>query len=559
MSDLSYFVVSHLWESSLFGLVCALLILVLGRSWSYSRHFLAWVSLLKLLLPFAALAPLFSFFKSYLATGERSEAPGLGYWNLTAQSLKIDTWVDLGGGEAAAGAGVPWELVAACVWALGFLVLGVCWLRQYRSVSKALRLASAPADEGWQELAGKLWKNGMQTMPQVLVSRDENLLAGVFGVFRPTIVIPASLDRAFSQAEREAFLRHEFQHVYKRDTLWLFVQKFIRNLFWMHPLVWWLDRQISAEREILRDEEVIRKTENVTSYLNCLMKVSKVELPSSYATSVGIMGAPFAKRIKAISRFGRSRASDIVSAVGSVLAVVALTVFLSASLSLSDLRASTPVGEKGERQLVTEPDLTEAEQAIVKQILADLKESGDKERALEMLLEAITDDSTAAFEFIAGNFYADKGELEKAIEYYERSFGKFPQFLRAIRNSAIIQVKLGAYEDAKENFLRAKRFGAEDTTTNGLLALCFVNTEDAATAERYYRLAIEASPEISDWQVGLAKSLYMQGKGAEGDAVLVAEAERLVEAGKVDEAEALLKKKGLLPEAPKPDLHFGIK
>ncbi len=541
MSDLSYFVVSHLWESSLFGLVCVLLILALGRSWSFSRHFLAWASLLKLLIPFAAFAPLFSFVRTYLVSGEKGQAQGLGYLDLTAQTLKIDTWVDLGGGEAVAEASLSWELVAGGVWAVGVIVLVAFWLRQYFLVSKAVRLASVPADEGWQELAASVWKKGIQTMPRILVCRSENLVAGVFGVFKPAIVIPVSLERALSQSEREAFLRHEFQHVYKRDTLWLFVQKFIRNLFWMHPLVWWLDRQISAEREILRDEEVIRKTENVISYLNCLMKVSKIKLPSSYATSVGIMGAPFAKRIKSISRFGKSRVGDVVSAVGSVLAVVALTLFLSASLSLSELRAEAPEEGSEAEETVLEPSLSDAEKGIVKGIVEELNATGDKERALQSVLAAITEDSSAAFEFIAGNFYAEKDDLETAIEYYQLAAGKFPSFLRAIRNGAIIQVKLGHFEEAKESFLRAKRLGADDTTTYGLLGLCYVNLKDVASAEHFYRIAIEKDAEVHDWQVGLAKVLYMQGKDDEGYSVVTAEAERLMEAGEVDKAESLLK------------------
>ncbi len=544
MSDLSYFVVSHLWESSLFGLVCVLLILALGRSWSYSRHFLAWASLLKLLIPFAAFAPLFSLVRTYLVSGEEDQAQGLGYLDLTAQTLKIDTWVDLGGGEAVAEASLSWELVAGGVWAVGVIVLVAFWLRQYFLVSKAVRLASVPADEGWQELAASVWKKRIQTMPRILVCRSENLVAGVFGVFKPAIVIPASLERALSQTEREAFLRHEFQHVYKRDTLWLFVQKFIRNLFWMHPLVWWLDRQISAEREILRDEEVIRKTENVISYLNCLMKVSKIKLPSSYATSVGIMGAPFAKRIKSISRFGKSRVGDVVSAVGSVLAVVALTLFLSASLSLSELRAETPNDEPEAAKQTVEPSLSEAEKGIVKGILEELNATGDKERALQSILGAITEDSSAAFEFIAGNFYAEKDDLESAIEYYQLAAGKFPSFLRAIRNCAIIQVKLEDYENGKESLLRAKRLDEEDSTTDGLLGLSYVMTGDPATAEHYYRIAIEKDETVADWRIGLIRALYEQGKDAEAKALATAEAERLLEAGEVDRAESL--RKGIL-------------
>ncbi|MDQ8205690.1 M56 family metallopeptidase [Pelagicoccus sp. SDUM812003] len=551
---------SHLWESTLFGVVCVLLILALGRSWSYSRHFLAWASLLKLLVPFSLFAPVFSFFGKSFVSGLEGEGQGLGYLDLTARGLKIDTWVDLGGVEVAADAGVSWELLAACVWGAGVLVLASLWLRQYLIVTKALKMVSEPADAGWQELAKSVWKSRIQSMPRILVCREEGLLAGVFGIVRPSVVIPASLDRSLSEAEREAFLRHEFQHVYKRDTLWLFVQTVIRNLFWMHPLVWWLDRQISAEREILRDEEVIRKTENVTSYLNCLMKVSKIKLPSSYATSVGIMGAPFVKRIKALSRHGNSRVGDVFSAIGSVMAVVALTVFLSASLSLSDLRAQASETVEKEHKQSLEPDLSEAERALVKKVLGVFEEEGGRERAREMLQEAIDEDSSAAFEFIVGNLYAEKDELEKAIEYYQLAEAKFPRFLRAVRNGGILQVKAGDFAGAKEALLRAKRLGADDATTDGLLGLSYLNTGDVASAEHYYRLAIEKDPDVKDWHVGLAKMLYEQDRKGEADEVIVALAERLVADGREDEAESLLKNAGTLEaKAPEMKTDFGGK
>lgn len=513
--------------------------------------------MLKLLVPFAAFGPLMGMGRGLFVSNEKGLGEGTGYLDVTARTLKIDTWIDLGEVEGASALAWSWEAVALLVWGVGFAVLGVVWARQYFQMRRMLNAKSEEAGEVWQELAVDVWKKGIRAMPEILVCREEGALAGVFGVFRPEVVIPASLEGELSQGEREAFLRHEFQHVYKRDTLWLFVQTLIRNLFWMHPLVWWLDRQISAEREILRDEEVIRKTENVTSYLNCLMKVSKIKLPGSYATSVGIMGAPFVKRIKSLSRFGKSRAGDVASAVGSVLAVVALTAFLSASLSLSDLKAETANEAKAKVMQGTEPDLTEAEQSLVKEMLSFYEGEGGRDRALKMMLGAIDADSTAAFEFIVGNFYAEKGELEQAIDYYGRAAEKFPRFLRAIRNRGILQAKASDYEGAKESLLWAKRVGANDSTTDGLLGLSYLNTGDAASAEHYYRLAIEASPEVNDWQIGLAKILYDQARKDEGDAVILSAAERMVASGKEDEAEVLLKHSGLL-EAKAPEIKTGI-
>lgn len=526
MSELSYLLLSHLWESSVFGVVCVILILALGRSWSFSRHLIAWASLLKLLVPFAAFAPLFALFNGLGGASGEGVAETGNYLEVTASALQIDTWIQFGEGESSLATGISWEIVLLGIWAVGILVLAAVWGRQYFSTYRIVKIACEPASQDWQALARRVWEKEIRKMPEVLVCKNENLLAGVFGMYRPAVVVPLSFDKDFDETEREAFLRHEFQHVYKRDTLWLFVQKLIRNLFWMHPLVWWLDRQISAEREILRDEEVIRKTENVTSYLNCLMKASNIKLPSSYATSVGIKGSPFAKRIESITRIGRSRVGDVFSAVGSVAAVSALTVFLSASLSLTEVRASNEQ-EQGKKEthekvkVKTEPSLTKEEQVAVKVLIAGLDENGDKELALDRVYELITEDSTAAFEFLAGNFHAEKGELEKAVQFYQVAADKWPTFLRAIRNMAIIQVKLGKFEEAKVNFLKARELGAEDTTTLGLLGLCYLNTEDMVSAEHYYRLAIEKDPTVKDWQIGLAKGFLKHEKYAEAEELLV--------------------------------------
>lgn len=512
MSDVSIFIAQHLWESSFFGLICALMIFALGRSWSYSRHFLAWASFLKFLVPFSVFAPLLDWLPISVAKDGAVIAPVAPVVDLTSGVLQIDLWMGFEQGKMSPHGLHSFELLSMCFWALGFSVLSALWIRQYYLMFRSIRKDCIQAGERWNAIARSVWEKPLRLMPKILVCKDDGVLAGVFGFYRQTIVVPRSFCDGFDRHECEAFLRHEFQHVYKRDILWLFVQKFIRNLFWLHPLVWWLDRQISAEREILRDEEVIRKTKNVTSYLNCLMKASNIELPSSYATSVGIKGSPFAKRVKAISRIKESRLGDILSACGSGLAVSALTLFLSASLSVSELRAEGEVEKEEVANIVIEPDLTDEEAAVVKEILSALNQENDREKAYDLTYQAITEESTSAFEFIAANLHAEDKELEKAIDLYQAAINKFPYFLRAVRNMAILETKIGHYESAKGNFFSAIRLGAEDSTTYGLLGLCHFNTKDWTSAEHYYRLAMEKDPSVNDWSVGLAKTLYQQGK-----------------------------------------------
>lgn len=174
----------------------------------------------------------------------------------------------------------------------------------------------------------------------------------------------------------------------------------------------------------------------------------------------------------------------------------------------------------------TEPELTEEEQLVVKNVIKHYggsEEEGivaDKEKALAMILQAINPDSSAALDFIAANFFAEKAQLKDAIKYYDSASKKFPSFLRSIRNGAIMKVKEGRYQAALKDFTRAIELGAKDTTTMGLLGLCYVNTEKYFSAETAYREAIVLDPTIKDWQVGLAKSLLQQQKYKEAIAVL---------------------------------------
>ncbi|MBD5779353.1 tetratricopeptide repeat protein [Pelagicoccus sp. NFK12] len=175
-----------------------------------------------------------------------------------------------------------------------------------------------------------------------------------------------------------------------------------------------------------------------------------------------------------------------------------------------------------------EPDLTEEEQVLLKGVITMVTGDPatgiqpDKDKALRAILDALAanPDATAAFDFIAANFYAEKGDLKNAIKYYDSATKKFSSFLRAVRNGAIMKVKEGKYEAALKDFTKAIELGAKDTTTMGLLGLCYVNTGKYFSAETAYREAIVLDPTVKDWQVGLAKSLLQQRKYEEGIAVL---------------------------------------
>jgi len=80
----------------------------------------------------------------------------------------------------------------------------------------------------------------------------------VFGLFRPTLLVPRSwLARAPTLRDEHA-LAHELAHV-RRGDLWLDeLCALVRALLWFHPLVWLATRRIHALGELACDQTVAR-------------------------------------------------------------------------------------------------------------------------------------------------------------------------------------------------------------------------------------------------------------------------------------------------------------
>lgn len=332
---------NHLWQSTLFALAACGLIFLFRRGSSWSRHFIAWVAFAQFVIPFSILASLIpaapeedlvkelSFLSHVPGTREASSE--------SSDTLPLATTTQTP---------ISWHAVFGFAWFCGFAMLFSRHCFQYLRCRDIILNKSRPADTEWRNLARQILGDRSRSFPHVVVADDDCLHAGVFGLFRTTIVIPEEMERSFDLDDREAFLRHELQHVLKYDNLFLHLQKFIHDMLWFHPLAFWLDRQISIEREIMRDEEVIKKTNNKESYINCLMKASKLKLSDNFGAGLGIHGSSFTRRLKAIASYRSNTIARLLSACVSVIAVTVLgTVFFLAVISLQAQAVDDRKGE----------------------------------------------------------------------------------------------------------------------------------------------------------------------------------------------------------------------
>jgi uncharacterized protein (TIGR03435 family) len=211
----------------------------------------------------------------------------------------------------ASGDALPAVLVA--VWTLGFAGLACFWWLRWRQVAAAVR-------------AGSIEQLGL---PVRTISSPLFLEPGVFGVFRPVLLLPEGISERLTPAQLESVLAHELCHVRHRDNFIAFIQMFVESVFWFHPLVWWIGRRIFDERERACDEEVLRLGNEPRIYAQSILKICELYLESPAPCVAGVTGANLRKRIEAIlsnsvpSRlnFPRQAALAFCAAVACVIPV----------------------------------------------------------------------------------------------------------------------------------------------------------------------------------------------------------------------------------------------
>jgi beta-lactamase regulating signal transducer with metallopeptidase domain len=94
-----------------------------------------------------------------------------------------------------------------------------------------------------------------------------------FGLFRPTIGLPLNFCRRFSAAEQEAMLLHELAHLAAHDPFWYFVADLVAAIFWWHPGVWWLRRQLQLSSELAADEASLITADGPRILAACLVEM----------------------------------------------------------------------------------------------------------------------------------------------------------------------------------------------------------------------------------------------------------------------------------------------
>jgi beta-lactamase regulating signal transducer with metallopeptidase domain len=167
-----------------------------------------------------------------------------------------------------------WALYLFIAWA----VIAISALIQLGRAMWRLRILRArctPLDPAIaSHLQGMLELNPIKRTIMLCMS-DQVRVPTAVGLWKPAIVFPRWATRELSLDELNQIMLHELAHLRRRDDWTNLAQQTVKALFFFHPAVWWIEKQISLEREIACDDAVLEATESPRAYAECLAHLAE--------------------------------------------------------------------------------------------------------------------------------------------------------------------------------------------------------------------------------------------------------------------------------------------
>jgi bla regulator protein BlaR1 len=301
---------NHLWQSTLFAAVAGLLTLALRKNHARVRHGVWLAASVKFLIPISLLIALGNALPRQTAQDPMPSGFTVAMDQVsqpfTAPRASLPILSIVTPPEPS-----PLPAVLLSVWACGFLGIGWSWLVRWRRIRAMVLAGSARQLE--------------ISVPAIF--SPATIEPGVFGIFRPVLLLPEGITDRLTPTQLKAVIAHELCHIRCRDNLIAAVHMFVETLFWFHPVVWWIGKRMVEERERACDEEVLRLGSEPRVYAEGILNVCRLYTESQLQCVSGITGPNLRKRVGEIMTnrmaCGLSGGRKILLAVAGVLAIAA--------------------------------------------------------------------------------------------------------------------------------------------------------------------------------------------------------------------------------------------
>ncbi len=222
----------------------------------------------------------------------------------------------------------------------------VCWQDRFRELAQRMRM-----------------KKPVRILESAIVK-----VPLVIGSLKPVILVPLGLISGLPAQQVEAIITHELAHIIRKDYLVNILQSLIEVLFFYHPAIWWLSKNIRIERENICDDMALEMCGDSLIYARALTSLQEMNLGTP-----GIALAFTKKKHLMLNRIQRmmKRSSNTSNfAERFIMAIVlfagAITITASAVISPGNENEPHLIFNSGEPFLILKgPALENAQHTIV--------------------------------------------------------------------------------------------------------------------------------------------------------------------------------------------------
>jgi len=153
--------------------------------------------------------------------------------------------------------------------AVVMLLAGKLFIELY-NVNRLPRTGTIAADEQLTHRFNSLVERiKLRKPPQLLISLKTEVPMAI-GWLKPVVLIPAAMLTGLTPAQLDMLILHELAHIRRHDYLVNFVQTLVETLFFFHPAVRWVSKQMRNEREYCSDDIAVQIAGNPVAYAHTL-------------------------------------------------------------------------------------------------------------------------------------------------------------------------------------------------------------------------------------------------------------------------------------------------
>ena len=263
--SLSLTLLHFLWQGLLVAIVLKSVLLIIDKSKSNLRYSASCVAMLSNLL--LALATFIFVYPSQTEriTNNLASIPLTSLVNEWTQQNSFFTYQEL----------LPSLLVyslpyLSMLWLISITALACKLLIEIRNVNQLPKydhlLPNIELLARFNILAKKIQ---LKKTPKLLISLKIDVPMAI-GWLKPVVLLPASMVTGLNSAQLEMLLLHELAHIRRYDYLVNFIQTLIEILFFFHPSVAWVAKQMRNEREYCSDDIAVQHCGDPIAYAHTL-------------------------------------------------------------------------------------------------------------------------------------------------------------------------------------------------------------------------------------------------------------------------------------------------